>query len=227
MDKATLKAIIQWDIKTWGRAIPYWEAAVDWQGVESCLELGGREGGLSLWTALKGKKTVCSDLEDVQLTAEKLHGGYQIGNLIRYEDIDATRIPYENEFDIILFKSIMGGIGRNGNIAQQQAAFDQIYKALKPGGSLLFAENLTGSWLHRQLRKLFVRWGGSWRYVSLGEMDAFLSKFSSYELKTTGVVAAFGQGEAQRNLLASLDEAVFNTLCPSSMHYICYGIATK
>ena len=38
-----------------------------------------------------------------------------ISSLIIYQDIDATNIPYENYFDIIVFKSIIGGIGRNNN----------------------------------------------------------------------------------------------------------------
>lgn len=75
-------------------------------------------------------------------------------NLITYQDIDATQIPYENEFDIIVFKSIIGGIGRNDNKEIQQLVFNQIYKALKPGGQLLFAENLSASPLHR----FFSKW---------------------------------------------------------------------
>ncbi len=227
MTTALSKDIIQWDIKSWVKTIDYWDNSVDWDKVQIGLELGGRQGGLSLWLALKGKETICSDLQDAANAAGQLHSQYNIGSLIKYQDIDATNIPYENFFDVIVFKSIIGGIGRNGNIEQQQKVFDQIYKALKPGGKLLFAENLIASPFHQRLRKRFVQWATYWRYVSLDEMPKFLAKFSSHDLQTTGVLATFGRTETQRKLLATIDEAVLNKICPEGWKYICYGVAVK
>ena len=78
-DPGILKKIIQWDVKSWSKALLFWEKRVDWDRVENGLELGGREGGLSLWLALKGKKVLCSDYAlDVKETAEKLHQEYQV-----------------------------------------------------------------------------------------------------------------------------------------------------
>ncbi len=153
MTKELTKDIIQWDIKSWSKALGYWDSNIDWSKVQNGLELGGRQGGLSLWLALKGKQTICSDLKD---TAEPLHLRYNVTSLIEYQDIDATNIPYENHFDIKVFKSIIGGIGRNYNYEIQQKVFKEIYKALKPGGKLLFAENLIASSVHQKLRKKFV-----------------------------------------------------------------------
>lgn len=227
MTEKLSEAIIQWDVKSWSKALTYWDKNVDWDRVENALELGGREGGLSLWLALKGKKVVCSDLRDVKLTAEKLHLSYGVADLIEYRDIDATNIPYENHFDLVVFKSIIGGIGKNNGIANQKKVFKEIYKALKPGGKLLFAENLTASPLHQSLRKKYVNWGNTWRYVSLDEMKNFLEDFSSFEIKTTGVLAVFGRNESQRSILANLDKLMLNRACPESWKYISYGMATK
>jgi SAM-dependent methyltransferase len=170
---------------------------------------------------------VCSDLKDVKQTAEQLHLQHNLGALITYRDIDATHIPYENHFDVIVFKSIIGGIGRDDNYEIQQKVFNEIFKALKPGGKLLFAENLIASPFHQRLRKSFVNWGSSWRYVSLEEMKAFLKDFSSYELKTTGVLGTFGRNESQRNFLSTIDQVLLNSVCPKSWKYIGYGIAVK
>ena len=227
MTRELRKGIIQWDIKSWIKSLNYWDKNIDWNKNQNGLELGGRQGGLSLWLALKGKETICSDLKDVKDTAGQLHLQHNISPLVKYQDIDATNIPYENFFDIIVFKSIIGGIGRNDNIEQQQKVFDEIYKALKPGGKLLFAENLIASSFHQRLRKIFVNWGNSWRYVSIQEMKIFLKKFSSHDIKTTGVLATFGRNENQRQLLATIDEMVLNNICPDSWKYICYGIAEK
>lgn len=81
-----------------------------------------------------------------------------------YQDIDATYIPYENHFDVVVFKSIIGDIGSNDNLDAQREAFKQIHKALKPDGKLLFAEKMVASPLHLFFKKRFVNWGDRWRY---------------------------------------------------------------
>ena len=121
----------------------------------------------------------------------------------------------------------MGGIGRDDNFAIQKKVIDEIYKALKPGGKLLFAENLIASPIHRKLRKRFTNWGESWRYLSIEEMNVLLSGFSSYEMKMTGISATFGRTEAQRNFLSRIDEIVLNRISPDKWKYICYGVAVK
>ena len=65
---------------------------------------------------------------------------------IKYEKIDALDIPYENKFDCISFKSVMGILGnreeRFKNIDAQKKMIINISKALKKGGYLIFEENL-------------------------------------------------------------------------------------
>ena len=222
-----LNEIIQWDVRSWSKALHYWEQNVDWSEVGTALELGGRQGGLSLWLALKGKNVICSDLCNAKQTAEPLHSKYNVASLISYEDIDATAIPYTNHFDVIAFKSVIGGIGRGDNIAKQQRVFDEIHKALKPGGKLLFAENLVGSSWHQQLRKRFVLWGNAWRYVTVEDLKRFMQNFHSSEVKTTGIAAAFGRTEGQRSLLSRIDDLFLRQICPQNWNYIAYGIAEK
>lgn len=225
MNSSILKDILQWDVKSWKPALDFWEKEIDWSNVQNALELGGREGGLSLWLAKKGVDVICSDLENVEETASALHEKHHVK--VTYQDIDATKIPYENHFDIIVFKSIIGGIGRNNQIQNQEKAFQQMHKALKPGGKLLFAENLSASPLHRFFRKQFIKWGRSWRYVSIPEMESFLKDFSELEMYTNGFLAAFGRSDSQRNFLNSIDRLLLNNLAPPSWKYIAYGIGEK
>lgn len=228
MDKqAEIKDIIQWDLKTWSRSLYYWDKQVDWKNVNSCLEIGGREGGLSLWLALKGKKVICSDLYDVKSLAEKLHIKHKVTSLVSYQSIDATNIPYENAFDVIVFKSILASVGANNDIEKQKKVFQGAYKALKPGGYLLFAENLVASPVHRFLRKKFTEWGSSCRYITIKEVEDFLVDYSGVEIKTTGVLATLGRNEKQRNALSTMDNIVFNKISPKNWHYVTYGIARK
>jgi SAM-dependent methyltransferase len=214
-------------VVAWSKILNYWDKKIDWKSVYTCLELGGRKGGLSLWLALKGKRTICSDISNTKENAGMMHSQYNINALVTYQDIDATDIPYENYFDIVIFKSVIGGIGRNNNIAKQQKVFDEIYKSLKPGGKLLFAENLVGSSLHQLLRKKFVRWGRTWRYISINDLTQFLFRFKSYKYETSGILAAFGRTEWQRNIFAYVDQFLLNYICPDHWKYIVYGIAEK
>lgn len=222
----TAAEIIQWDIRTWNKALSYWEHEVNWTEVHTALELGAREGGLSGWLADKEIAVCCSDYSNAEKQATPLHAKHHFSGSIRYEDIDATSIPYSEQFDLIVFKSIIGGIAQGDHIERQKAVFDQIYKALKPGGVLLFAENLSGSRFHRFFRNRFTKWSGYWRYISLDELNDFLSPFSDKKIKTTGFLATFGRSEKQKKALSILDDLGPNCL-PKKWRYMVYGIAKK
>jgi SAM-dependent methyltransferase len=227
MPSQITKDILQWDVKSWSKVLNYWDTEINWNSVQNGLELGAREGGLSLWLALKGKMTTCSDIENIENTASNLHTKYNLSSLIKYQNIDATDIPYEDFFDIIVFKSIIGGIGRTGNSEKQQIVFDQIYKALKPGGKLLFAENIIASPMHQCLRKRFTDWNDYWQYLSVNQINQFLEAFSSVQIKTNGFLGTFGRNESQRSMLATVDNIFFNKICPPNWKYIAFGIAEK
>jgi SAM-dependent methyltransferase len=219
--------IIQWDIATWSKALNYWERHTDWTKVSKALELGGREGGLSLWLGIKNIHTICSDLGDIAPIASPLHQKYKVSDYITYASIDATDIPYENQFDLIVFKSIIGGIGYNQNYERQKQVFKAIHRALKPEGQLLFAENLIASPLHRWLRRRFTDWGADWRYLNISELQECLQSFNEVSIKTTGFLAVFGRTEQQKKYLSYVDSSLFNYLLPDSWKYMAYGVATK
>jgi len=229
MNRQLIQDAIQWDVRTWSRALRYWERAVPWDAVRGpCLEIGSREGGLSLWLALKGLDVVCSDVADAERRARALHEKYGVSSSVTYRDIDATDIPYENHFDIVCFKSVLGAVGYDDRRDRQQRAVEQMYKALKPGGMLLFAENLKATPIHGWLRNHLV--GGyarRWRYISMKEMRSFVQSFSTCDMRSTGLISLFGRTESQRNLLGIVDRLSLNWLVPPAWRYMVYGIATK
>jgi SAM-dependent methyltransferase len=229
MERRLLQDIIQWDVRNWAKALLFWEKAVAWHRIPGpCLEIGAREGGLSLWLAQKGMKVICSDLERTEATASALHKKYGVGPRIQYLDIDATNIPFENHFGLVVFKSVLGALGYGGAKNRQTTAMNEIFKALKPGGKLLFAENLKATPVHAWLRRHVV--GGyarSWRYVAIQEMESFLRPFSDCQLHTTGFVSLFGKTETQRDFLALVDQAILDKVVPKTWRYIAYGVATK
>ncbi|MEX1241544.1 MAG: class I SAM-dependent methyltransferase [Cyclobacteriaceae bacterium] len=219
---------VEWDIVNWSKALTFWERKFNLQdkGFE-CLELGSRSGGLSLWMAEKGNNVICSDLENPEAQARKLHQRYSMRGRIEYEALDATNIPYENRFDLIMFKSILGGVSRDGKSHLNKVVIDQIYKALKVGGKLLFAENLEASKFHRFLRRKLVRWGSSWNYLKIADVSELFEKFTDVDYEATGFLGSFGINESQRKILGRLDTVLFDRIVTDDMKYILFGVATK
>jgi SAM-dependent methyltransferase len=227
MEKELLEDIIEWDIINWSKALKYWKSKIDIVSKNYyCLELGGRKGGPSLWLALNGNNVICSDLESPDEIASVLHKKYQCEDVITYEAIDATNIPYQDHFDIVIFKSILGGISRNGKDKLKAKTIFEIHKSMKPGGKLLFAENLESSFLHKFLRKQFVKWGDEWNYLKYADIDNLFSSFTSVKFITVGFFGAFGRTERQRQFLGRADN-IFEKVVPQSSRYIVIGVAEK
>lgn len=225
---SALQDIIEWDVKNWSTSLDFWlkQSSINLVNGNG-LELGSRNGGLSLWLALKGCQVVCSDIKGPTEKAKALHESYGISQSIQYHTIDATSIPYDDHsFDVVVFKSMLGGVGAFNNKEAQRKAMKEIYRVLKPHGELFFAENLVASPIHKALRKRFVRWGEGWRYPSIDEMNELLSDFSQVYSITTGFIASFGRNETQRSLLSSVDQ-VFHRLVPDHWKYIMIGVAKK
>jgi SAM-dependent methyltransferase len=221
--------IVGWDVANWSRALDYWESTPDLD-LAGChaLELGcGGNGGLSLWLATRGCKVTCSGYQGVEEAARTAHRAYGVEHLIRYDTIDACAIPFRETFDLVCYKSVLGRIVQDGPLQVGRDVVAQIMQALKPGGRLLFAENLASTRLHHALRQ---RWGtgkNRWRYFTVDELVELHSGFTSFEYTTFGFTGCLGRTERQRRLLGRLDRCVLDGLVPDRWRYIMAGIATK
>jgi SAM-dependent methyltransferase len=193
------------------------------QGLEA-LDLGARDGGLSLYLAEKGMRVVCSDLQGPTPAARTLHERYGVGDLVEYRTVNAADMPFgDGRFDVVVFKSILGGIGTSLNYAAIQAAMGEICRVLKPGGLLLFAENQRGSRFHQRARSLFVPWGNTWYYVASQELVELLSVFGSCEIRTYGFFSCIKKDFAP---FVALDRLVCRSR-NSPRHYMAFGHALK
>jgi 2-polyprenyl-3-methyl-5-hydroxy-6-metoxy-1,4-benzoquinol methylase len=226
MREPGIKDFIIWDTVNWSKAIYFWEKHVSLRDKSlNCLELGSNQGGLSLWLRSLGHKVTCSDIVFSKTKALDYHVRFGF-NDISYEAIDATNIVYSDEFDIIVFKSMLGGASRGGKDENKKLVMEQIHKALKPGGVIFFAENLEASVMHRFFRRKFIKWGRDWNYLKYNETEELFSIFSNVNLITIGFFGTFGRNEAQRRLLGRID-TIFSFLMPRCFRYILIGIATK
>jgi SAM-dependent methyltransferase len=220
--------IIGWDVGNWLHALQYWESKITIDK-DACriAEVGCAFGGLSLWFALKGYKVLCSDYKGVSNETKEIHKKYNVTEMMTYEDIDARSIPYENSFDIICYKSILGDIVRDGSFEVVRGVIASMKRALKPNGKLLFAENLSGTRLHQLLRQQYGSKRNRWRYFTIEEMKDLHADFSSFEFTTFGLTGCFGRNERQRKVFATIDQLLFERTIPHNWKYIIAGIATK
>jgi SAM-dependent methyltransferase len=144
--------------------------------------------------------------------------------VIVHEDIDATIAHHYEEFDIVVFKSVLGSTGDEG---AQRKVVEGCRRALRPGGELWFAENLRASSMHRVARRIFIPWARSWVYLDIADVEGLLRDFGDTTLSAWGVLGAFGRNEYQRSALAGLDRAGAERLFPRRSRYVVAGVARK
>jgi ubiquinone/menaquinone biosynthesis C-methylase UbiE len=219
-----IKDIIQWDVKNWKNALPFWEAHFLVKPGMKVLALGERDGGISLYFALQGCQVICTDYHEISENAHQMHRDYGVADKITYAQADMRNIAYPDEsFDIVVFKSVIGALE---SIADQDKAIGEIHRVLKKGGAFLFAENATASRLHRFTRRKFVKWKMSWRYVEDAEFESWKKKFSAAYSRKYGFIAPFGRSENQRRFLGGVDAAT-GFMIPKSWKYIYFGAFIK
>jgi SAM-dependent methyltransferase len=223
-----VREIIEWDVPNWSSSLTFWQGHTrqDLTAVKA-LEIGSKRGGLSLWIALQGGQAHCTDLRDPSSVALKSHVLHGVGGRITYDSLDALRMPYEEQFDAVMFKSLLADVGRFKGKAGMAEVVRQSHKALKKGGELFFAENLSGSPLHRILRRWFVPWGRDMLYPTIAGMLDFFGPFASVQYETMGFLGVFGRRDWQSNLLGGLDRKGFDRLVPKKWHYLMIGVARK
>lgn len=240
-NKNLINDIIGWDTLTWGQSLKFFDENVNFKNIKNALELGsGIYGGYALYFASKNINTICSNPFGDFESAKKVHLKYDFSTKINYEKIDALNIPYENKFDCISFKSVMGVLGsredRFENVNAQKKMINNISKSLKKGGYLIFAENLKGSKFHQYIINKYG-WGKNytgWRYFSIAEYFNIVGvDFELVNYKTTGVIGNFVTKEdvpfkeSIKRILGSVDTFLLNKLTKENSRYVIFFVFKK
>ena len=226
--RSQIRDIIGWDTATWSKALRVWDEVIPGRAnALAALELGAGRGGLSIYLAVHGYRVICSDIRSPESEARGLHEKHSVAERVSYLAIDATAIDLpDHSVDAIAFKSLLAVLGKYDGKASQDKAMQEFFRVLKPGGLLLFAENLAATRLHMFLRRRFVKWGSYCRYPSLAEFEDYLARYSRFRLEATGFLATFGRSESQRSFLHFVD-TVIDPFIPRSHHYLAVGWAQK
>jgi len=228
-NKPKLNDYFEWDVGTWSKAIVLWDKYLKLKIFKKdsiALEIGARGGGLSLYLAYNYNiSVICSDLNDSFDNAKRLHQKFLKKNTIKYDSQNCLKLTFEdNSKDVFIFKSVIGALG---NYENQEKAINEIYRVLKPGGVLLFAENGKSSALHNFLRKTFNKWSrGYWYYPTYNEMNTLLGDFKKIEIQTHGFLTCFFRNK----YLKSFAEFIDFFLCiiiSKKYRYVIYGAAIK
>jgi len=227
IDKHLRRLIFEWDVDNWSRALRLWESILPASAPDgaTALEVGSRRGGIALYLALKGYQVVCSDVANPAESAWPIHQAAGVASRIEYAAANVTAMSFADaSFDVVAFKSILGAVGRGSNAQLISAAIAEIHRVLKPGGLLLFAENLAAGRLQMFLRRRFTHWAADWNYLTPQGLEAHFAAFEEQHFETFGVLANWGRTEFQRRLLHPID-VVLSPLTPRTQHYIAYCYA--
>ena len=229
MEYSYKKDIIGWDVFNWGESLKFFDKHINYSSVKKVLELGayGSSGGYSLYFASKKLDVTCSGyyMPDEKLIS--LHKKYHFQKYIKYCQVDASDIKCEEKFDIICFKSMLGGIIGKWGIDKVKIVLNEVYKSLNEGGYLVFSENLHSTELHNYLRRIDK--DDNWYYLTNDEINGLIDnkKFEIISQKTLGFLGCFGRNEYQRSFLSMFDKLFFNHFIPSEYHYILFSVLKK
>lgn len=218
-----IRDMVQWDTHNWYKTLLFWEKHAELHPGMKALGIGEREGGLSLWLALRGLHVTCTDYNSFPPATQALHQKYGVSHLITYRNEDATKLRLEDGvFDVVVIKSVLGALSSK---ERQQQAIDEFYRVLKPGGVLLLAENTKATAFHAAVRKRFAPWSSYWRYLSLkGDMDLF-QKFGEHRTAAFGFWGFLGKGRLEP--LTRLADTLTEPLVPRTWKYIMAGMFKK
>ena len=187
------------------------------------LDIGAGTAGLSLYFAKRGCHVICSDINRSNIMkAQEFHRTHEFVGEIQYDTIDILNNDLMSEsFDIICFKSVLGAIPKD----KQNRAISEIHRLLRKKGTFVFCENLRGSYMSEACRKLFAPWYRRWNYVTISEMQQYLSPFAENKIVSFWFAAAFFQKITKSKLLGiGLDRIVFRHL-NDEYRYIMAGFA--
>ncbi len=228
MDINIIKYSFNWDFRTWSKALNVWKVTKT-EKSKKVLELGGADNeGLSLYFSSLNYNTTFSSIDKPSEEVKTKHKKWKCHNLINYKQIDALDIQYKNEFDIICFKSILGGIARD-DLSMAEKVISECHTALKPGGFLLCCENLSGSIFHQFARRLFSRaHKNAWHYYNPKEiLDIIKKQFPDIEYECYGFLTLFTRNNYFSSILHFIDNYLLNFILPENSKYIIAIKATK
>ena len=212
---------IRWDQSNWERALNFLESNKTQNfNKKKVLELGGKDASLSLWAASQGGNVICSDIVEFDKTIMEKACNAKID----FEIIDALDIPYNDYFDFIIFKSLLGGIGRWGATEKQLLVMRQIKKSLKKDGECLFIENMAGTILHQIFRNRYGAGKNDWYYPSLEEFNRMSNIFNDAKFNTYGFLGS--TREITRDIRTKFDYN-FDQYLPKTWRYVYAGIYRK
>ena len=221
MNQQLLNDISGWDVETWGKFLSFLEGTgIDFRD-KRVLEVGAGNGGLSLYFAKQGAKVVCTDSR-WRDGIEENHRRNGVTDQIEYRQAGINDLSqyYENTFDIIVCKAVLGGIGLggNGNLAE---GVHEIYKCLKPGGYFIFCDSMRASYIHAAARK---RFGSNWHYFTREEIMELCHEFTLISEQYYGYLAPFTRILRDhyriRNFFGKVDSVFFEKILPDRKKYM-------
>ena len=187
--RALVEDCCGWNRKTWADAIEFAVSQFPERlDAKKVLEIGaGTYSSVSPIFSSKGAERVCSYYgqrqEDVQ--NGQLQTVVQKYSLKKIPIIEQNIYNIEGKYDIIILKSVLGGICRYNDYAKISVIVDKLFvKNIREGGALLTLDNGHVN-LFERARRLWGAGKNEWTYFT---QDKLISSLSGYQV----IIKGFG-----------------------------------
>jgi SAM-dependent methyltransferase len=158
--------------------------------------------------------------------ARPQHEAFGLEGRIVWEAANALALPYPDaSFDFVIFKSLLGQIGTTDKLNNKRLMLAEVLRVLKPGGVVLFAENMVASPVHVLARSAFRGWGKKWGYTTVPEMRELFTAFAELHYETTGFLVAFAPARL-KPVVREIDRRL-DSFLPENSRYVIYGSAVR
>ncbi|MDF3047379.1 MAG: hypothetical protein K0R73_497 [Candidatus Midichloriaceae bacterium] len=188
MGKENFRALLEdscgWNKKLWADALEYGLSFCP-KGNKKALEIGAAFHS-SLSPALKfmGYDVTCSYYEEFDQAI------ILSGNLSATSNKYNLPLPYLQElnawklkpecYDVIVMKSVLGGICRDNNYELASDLTKVLYAALKPGGVLITLDNQANSF-SKLMRRFFGAGANKWTYIDKKKFLQILQPYKFFQ----------------------------------------------
>lgn len=227
-DEDFVRDVIGWDVESWSKWLYFIEDLQIDMYKKYILEIGSRDGGVSLYCALRGGIVTCSDLNGPTEKARTLHGRYNVASSVSYRTIDALDMSNveTNSFDIIIFKAVLGW-WKYGSLEQLRFK-ENIKRCLKHNGLLIFCDSMRGSIFHRLGRRIdrniLSHRGMTWNYAEREDILSLFNEFQLIKENYFGFIRPFSRIWNKYMLIhkifGKVDDIFFNQILPRECLYI-------
>ena len=233
LSKKLIDYTIVWNFGIWSRAIRYWGECLSGSDFSNMkvLEIGAnKRSAVSLVFADKGADCTLGYYPLPKDSPEHFlkNMDLELDGTVNVIPLNIFEMPFNEEFDIVCMKSVLGGISKLNDCDNWSKGIDAAWEAVKPGGYLALAENVRGTFMHDYMRKNYRKNSKPWNYFSPNKYINKVQSLGKYKWKTFGFLSFTDLGIKRLGTwLYAIDCILFEWFIPNNNRVVISLIVQK